>query len=212
MKVTKLLKTLSDTLTKIDSVLSHDQLPNRWDVQTALKLTKDLLDIETVRRTGEDLSNITKEGQLKPGSRVYVEDGMYESDDLGNKINENQIEISLPSGKLVDTENASGPGKYKMYTTDKLMLTTDETGVLYPTAFFPYIEWEPFIVCYDGQWDGNGKQFRSESMLSMDKEQLLDIAEAAIIYTNNRHHIYLEGLKLESTDDGVHYLQLQFGS
>ena len=147
-----------------------------------------------------------------PESRVYVEDGMFEMDDLGNKINVDQIEISLPNIKLVEVDEVTSDGEYNVYTTDKLMLTTDELGILYPTAHFPHAEWEPFIVCYDGQWEGNGRQFRSEEMLSMNKEQLLDIAEAAIIYTNNRHHIYLEGLKLESTDDGVHYLQLQFGS
>lgn len=216
---TDYLTRLKSLLNKIDSDLSYDQLPNRYSVTTALSITNSLIDIDTLRRTGSEVvENIhTVDDDVVDIIKRVVTDEMYDNHETtGKKYNEDQIFVSLPNAKL-----ATGDDDHTIYKTDIVMLTTDETGVLYPTKHFPHTEWEPFVISYDGQWCGNGEVFQSEVYLSIDKETLLDVAEEAVSHTGNQHHIFLEGISLVEEDDdqylkdlpdGVHQLKLQFGS
>ena len=142
-------------------------------------------------------------------SRVI--DSMFELDKHCNKINEQHIHISLPQFNKKEYPDGSHPMSpnrtevlyLRMNPKDRCLYTCDKAAT----------NKLQFVIEYDGGWVGNGVLFRSEPMISMSKPELLEIADQAMIHTENEHHCFLENLRYDHIDDdGVVHLKLVFGS
>ena len=142
----------------------------------------------------------------------HVRDSMYELDADGTPYNEEYMSISLPADGEKFTDEATVP-LWEKYQAKTLYLRLEEnTGELYPCTREATNKLQ-FRIVYDGSWAGNGEEFQSKRMISMTKPELLAIADAAMVYTGNEHHCFLENLRYQRTDNnGIVYLELQFGS
>ena len=145
----------------------------------------------------------------------HVRDSMYELDDNGTPFNEEYMTISLPAdGEWYRTKaGLEDAPTLENYQAETLYLRLDSvTGALYPCTREATNKLQ-FRLVYDGSWAGTGEEFQSKRMISMTKPELLAIADAAMVYTGNEHHCFLENLRYQRTDNnGIVYLELQFGS
>ena len=143
--------------------------------------------------------------------RDSVSDSMFELDKHCNKINEQYIHVSLPRFDKKEYPD----GSYPMSTNhaEVLYLRMDpKDRCLYPCERLATNKLQ-FVIEYDGGWAGNGTLFRTEPMISMSKPELLEIADLAMVHTENEHHCFLENLRYDHTDDdGIVHLKLIFGS
>jgi len=168
-------------------------------------------------KEGDDVEFINnKDGTVtirktEPVRYSHVIDSMFELDKHCNKINEQHIHVSLP--RFDKKEYPDGSYPMSSDRTEVLHLRMDpKDRCLYPCDRLATNKLQ-FVIEYDGGWSGNGVLFRTEPMISMSKPELLEIADQAMIHTENEHHCFLENLRYDHIDgDGIVHLKLAFGS
>ena len=161
----------------------------------------------TARSYGAD--DVSRESQQTltesiQDATMHVRDSMYHINDEGEPVGRELIFISFPE---------DDGGFDLIEVRDELRMAIDEKdGVAYPCTE-NVLNTTLFQIQYDGGWAGNGKFFKSLKFQILTKEGILDVANNAIEYTENYHHIFLESLIYKGiSDEGNIKLELCFGS
>ena len=135
---------------------------------------------------------------------MHVRDSMYHIDEEGKPVGRELIFISFPeddgSVDLVEVRN------------ELRMAIDKKDGNAYPCTE-DVLDTNLFQIQYDGGWAGNGKFFKSLEFQTLTKEGIIEVANNAIEYTENYHHIFLESLIYKGiSEEGNIRLELSFGS
>ena len=206
--VTDFYKCTEEIATILDNYFGreHGPVSDMSDINTFVEEYVNGWGITARSYGAEDLS---RDAQQTLTERIqdavtHVRDSMYHIDDEGKPKDRDLIFISFPEDDggfdLVEVRN-------------ELRMAIDrKDGEAYPCTR-SYRDTNLFQIQYDGGWQGNGKFFKSLEFQTLTKDGILDVANNAIEYTENYHHIFLESLIYKGiSDEGNIKLELCFGS